>query len=228
MNNLNIVFNKKTINNEKCENKIDIFKRIESLTNIKTIIDVGVRTETKELRIYYKNIPHILIESYHDFKHHIMKNYKDNKYELITKAAGDKEGNFTLQVRYKSLKNKQSNLPNHTTISDINKWEEKEGHYIQSIKVDVITLDSIYKKYQSPFLLKIDVDGNEIDVLKGSKELLESNNVQIIVIEAGKRCLEIYNLIKKYNYELFDACDITYRDGKFKQCDFVFINKNLL
>jgi FkbM family methyltransferase len=50
------------------------------------------------------------------------------------------------------------------------------------IQVDVLSLDSLLEG-KSPALLKIDVEGYEQEVIRGSSNTLKSNNLQAIIIE---------------------------------------------
>jgi FkbM family methyltransferase len=52
-------------------------------------------------------------------------------------------------------------------------------------KVDVITLDSLSEKF-SATILKIDVEGYELNVLYGAKDLLDSNLLHSIIIELNE------------------------------------------
>ena len=49
----------------------------------------------------------------------------------------------------------------------------------------VVTLDDHFRGARPPDLVKIDVEGMEIDVLRGARELLESERAPAVVFEAG-------------------------------------------
>jgi FkbM family methyltransferase len=51
--------------------------------------------------------------------------------------------------------------------------------------VDVITLDSLFQKFPAT-ILKIDVEGYELNVLYGAKKLLQSNSLHSIIIELNE------------------------------------------
>jgi hypothetical protein len=75
-------------------------------------------------------------------------------------------------------------------------------------------------------LLKIDVDGAEPDILKGSTKILDK--VGIVIIESWtSRISNFINFFNKHNFELFDIVDICYIRGKLSQVDLVFINKDI-
>ncbi len=76
--------------------------------------------------------------------------------------------------------------------------------------VPSITLDTFCDKneIEEVDMIKIDVEGNELNVLKGLKKKLESNKVNHIFIEiveshlnkAGTGSEEVYNFLDNYNY----------------------------
>ena len=60
-------------------------------------------------------------------------------------------------------------------------------HGIQkTIEVPAITLDDLIEKYGSPHHIKIDVEGHELEVLKGLGKYLSSSNLRAIVFEDNK------------------------------------------
>lgn len=78
-----------------------------------------------------------------------------------------------------------------------------------SVDVPISTLDNFLKEYDvsDVKMIKIDVEGWELEVLKGSLELLSNNNAPIIVIEYNTSFpshQEIYELITSINdYQVF-------------------------
>jgi len=54
---------------------------------------------------------------------------------------------------------------------------------INKVEIIVDTLDNISRKFGIPKAIKIDVEGYESNVLKGAKEVLQSNNLEVIILE---------------------------------------------
>ena len=84
-------------------------------------------------------------------------------------------------------------------------------------------------------LLKLDVQGSELDILKGLKEKI--NIFEAIILETSVRRLNkssplfitIINFMYKNNFIFFDICDLKRLDGKNStliQFDALFIRKN--
>ncbi len=77
-----------------------------------------------------------------------------------------------------------------------------------------------------PVLLKIDVDGPELDVLRGCIGLFPK--VAAIVIEATTDKLpEILLLIERHGFRLFDIVDLCYCGPQLHQVDLVFVHSSV-
>ncbi len=74
-----------------------------------------------------------------------------------------------------------------STLASLNKTviENLHGQKAQGFTVDCVTLDSFAKaqKVKNISLLKIDVEGLELEVLKGASELLKDKKIELIQFE---------------------------------------------
>jgi len=106
-----------------------------------------------------------------------------------------------------------------------------------SYSVPTITLDSfiIKKKIKEIDVIKIDVDGSEMDVLLGLKKSFKKNKIKILLTEINERPKNKYNLkvkkIKKflenYNFKLIkvNTMRIPEMFSDIKSGDYLFVNK---
>lgn len=105
----------------------------------------------------------------------------------------------------------------------------------EEIKAESITIEPLSKKInvsmlETPTLMKIDVQGFELEVLKGSVELFD--NIDYILIEVSFVQLytgqalanEIVEFLLKHNYNLIGLYNMTYNNGIAIQADFFFKN----
>jgi hypothetical protein len=85
-------------------------------------------------------------------------------------------------------------------------------------------------------ILKIDVQGYEINVLKGGKKSLKKDMIKFIELEIifndyyerNVKLHEIDSIMCKNNFNLFDINEIRYdNDNKIKWFDMLYFNKNL-
>ncbi len=81
-----------------------------------------------------------------------------------------------------------------------NEWERRKESF-KMVKTD--TLDNLFKNKEID-LIKIDVDGSEINILEGGKKLFSQKKIKNIIIEiTGHTCYEeVSQFFKKYGYKL--------------------------
>ena len=103
----------------------------------------------------------------------------------------------------------------------------KHGGILKKIdkNIEIISLDEFIKKNQikEKIIIKIDVDGYEIDVINSLKETLTKMSPIIFMeyapyafIEYGYSVDEFYKFLKKFDYEIYDL--------KFKKLNKININ----
>ncbi len=138
----------------------------------------------------------------------------------------------------------------NTTFKDDKKWKNTRKIFMQiiqpfkkvkdfsEISVQTQTLDNfcLEKKINNIDVLKIDTEGNELNVLKGAKNLLEQNKINIIyteISETKKNFAEkeknIINFLNSYDFELkkkYKIKSFSILSG-LKASDNLFINKTL-
>lgn len=177
---------------------------------INTIIDVGVQYSTASLKHIFRDKLHILFEPCSDYWNKIEESYKNIKHILYKIALFNED--------------KKVNLKQNGDLFRITDNKEIGLIEVQANKLDTILKDTNFEK---PYLLKIDVDGAELEILEGAQETLK--DCSTIFVEAHTRdFLERCNAIEKYGFKLFDIVDFSYYDNRLAQFDLVFIKKDLL
>ena len=183
--------------------------------NIKFILDIGAhRGETVDiLRKSFTNpLIYCFEPQYENFIFLKNKFSKNKKVKIFNYALGNKNGNETLRINvdpgtstimkfnensfYLKLK---TFLLNKKRVTEIIKGFEK---------IKIFSLDNIKFK-KNIDMLKIDVEGYEEKVLKGSLKTLLSNDIKVILIEFHLSSMfknynrkNIENLLKKRKYKL--------------------------
>lgn len=125
---------------------------------------------------------------------HLCDNIKINDAENVVSAfnngAGATEGNLRFTKSFDTV--------NHVVAE--NDFQE------DAIEVPVVTMDYLFSNHL-PVLLKIDVEGFELNVLKGGKNVLTSNDLKAIIIElngSGNRYGisddKVHNLLLSYDF----------------------------
>lgn len=203
--------------------KRDAFRVLkEKGVPVKSVIDVGVLHGTPDLMWGYPDVPHLLIEPVADFASTITSRYEAAgvPHQLILAAASDKKGELTLHLK----KDEAADITHARETAPADASADAG-----TVKVTARPLDDMLADLTlpTPHLLKIDVDGAELQVLKGAEKALES--CSIVCIETG-----VSNLFKRSvplvgaGFGLFDIVDLCYYDDRLAQVDLIFIRKQLI
>lgn len=183
---------------------------------VATVLDVGVLSGTPELMAAYPDRPHILFEPVAEFAAAIEQNYRNIPHQLVQAAVSDRSGDGFLK-----------------TSSIISGMDISHSHVVDAAEessrtVRMVTLDDCLRNSRvgKPYLLKIDVDGHEMSVLKGATETLKETS--IVIIEAtGHALAERLGFLQNAGFTLFDLTEPCYYDNSFWQCDVVLVHRDL-
>jgi FkbM family methyltransferase len=169
--------------------------------------------------------------------------FSDSKVNLFNKGLDEKPGNSRFNI-HKTSTGSSSILQ----FKNDTKFSKKRNLYnnTEIVKIETTTLDLFTKKHEISKIdiLKIDTQGTELEVLKGSRSLLEQEAIDIIEMEIiiaevyeKQHCWsEIISYLSDLNYHLIALSN----DGRFYnlgpfdllknpelQFDCLFVNKNL-
>jgi hypothetical protein len=146
------------------------------------------------------------------------------KGDYIIAVAGDRPGETVINV--------------HEDLTCSSILKEVEGSSVDGSPriVKVITLDQICreKNTEGPYLIKVDVQGSELNVLDGAEYILQETEVIILEVSLFKTMStnpEIYDVLeymKKKGFVTYDIFDFRYRplDGALSQIDIIFVKEN--
>lgn len=190
-------------------------------TPVKTVFDVGVLTCTAELMDACPGARHILIEPVTEWNSTIRSIYgaRNIDFELLNIAASDSDGQSQLEL--------STVIPGEPITHARLSASDKSGPQFRTVETK--TLDSLVRELApaAPYLLKIDVDGAEMRILSGAREML--SDCSIVIIEAGLTdLLERAGALDKAGFELFDIVDPCYYDHRLAQVDLVFLNRKTI
>ncbi|MBL4919355.1 FkbM family methyltransferase [Szabonella alba] len=201
--------------------KTDALKKIIEIgMPVETVVDVGILTGTSELMTVYKHCKQLLIEPIVEWNEAIIKNYSKLgiDFDLVNVAAAEKDGKMALEL---------SSIKKDTSITHARLSENPTGGRIREVEVRSVASLVKEKALKGPYLVKIDVDGAELRVLEGVKDI--ADEVSVIIIEVQVRnFLDRMNAVCKLGFQLFDIVDICYYSGRLNQMDLVFLNDSLV
>jgi FkbM family methyltransferase len=183
-----------------------------------SVFDVGVLRGTPELLRAYPKTHHYLFEPVTEFEDLIEKAYADCPHTLIKVAVSDSDSESFLATHsvHESL------AISHSTVAK----NAQEGPNVR--KIETMRLDTFMANNEvaQPILLKIDIDGEELAVLRGATETLKSTS--ILIIETPRYQLPDRILFaRNAGFVLVDLAEPTYYDQAFWQCDAVFVRRDL-
>lgn len=191
----------------------------------KTVIDVGAAYGEFALRCrrVFPDAKYVLLEPLQEYKPFLNTVLKTLPGEHIEAAAAAKKGEIMINVHRDLL---GSSLYLEDEDSDVN-------GFIRT--VPVVTLDGLIeeRELQPPYLMKLDVQGAELDVLSGAEEALR--NTDYIVMEAsffqffkaGPQLHDVITFMKSRGFVAYDICGMRYRplDNALSQADLAFVKE---
>ncbi len=224
-------------------NKIGLKKFYRKLLSKNpTIIDVGAN-KGQTIVFFKKIFPRLKIfafEPSETYKFLEKKYHNDKNIKLSNVAIDKKKGKKKFYYhKFKSYNtsglsgfykiNKDSKDHIRLKSSERNKIL-KEINF--SYSVNCMSLDDIFKKKINIDLLKIDTQGNELNVLKGSKKLLKSIKfikLELMLYDYYEKSYSISDIdlfLKKYNFKIFNILEVQQNPVNFKTdwIDVLFYN----
>jgi FkbM family methyltransferase len=189
----------------------------------KTVIDVGAALGTFPLYEVFPEAKHFMIEPIAENEPYLAKlctKLIDAEYTIA--AAASKSGTATLTVNPDLV---------HSSVSELNEnaiEPSAQNPYLRS--VPAITLDQICQErgLEPPYLIKLDVDGNEPDVLAGASQILKETEYVIVEVTLFGQIHRVIDFMRSQNFVIYDMLDLAWRpsDGALWQADIAFVKEN--
>ena len=152
----------------------------------KTVIDVGVGYGTHSLYEAFPAAHFVLVEPVEEYRNAIAKILAKYEGTVHYKAAGQENKIIELDVDLDALQ-----LSSHFERSELT----MRDHRIEKRMIEMTTLDDLLgppEMLERPLVLKIDTEGNELNVLNGASVLLESTDFVIAEASIAKRFENCY------------------------------------
>ncbi|GAB4171802.1 MAG: FkbM family methyltransferase [Coleofasciculaceae cyanobacterium] len=188
----------------------------------KTIIDVGAASGTPALYEVFPEARHILIEPLEEYIPHLNTLVgKLEQAEYIIAAATATPGNVIINV--------------HPDLVGSSLYKEEEDSDVNGVERTIpgMTLDNICseRRTEEPYLIKIDTQGSELEVLKGAQTVLKDTELVILEVsffeffKGGPQIYDCMTFMKEQGFVAYDIFDLQYRllDGAMSQVDIAFV-----
>lgn len=206
-------------------------------TESPVIFDVGAHTgETyKDYRRRFSDASLHLIEPFEQSAT-LLKEIAstDERAHVHQVALSDVTGESTLHVNHSSATNSLQPLVSDAAA----RWGASTLTKQTETIVKTVTLDSLCESLgiSEIDIIKIDVQGTEMCVLKGAEQMFNAQNVGLLQMEyiaestyERQRPLHEYlEFFHSRNYQLLDIYQPIRRNGKLLQCDLLFANQRYL
>lgn len=194
----------------------------------RTIIDIGAAqgSFTRECLKFFQHSQYLLVEPLKENKNFLDNLARENdNIKVYYAAAASFDGEIILNV--------------HEHLDGSSIMNETDGDSANGTprKVESITLDSLLNKYndlQPPYLIKLDVQGAELEVLKGAERTIKLTEYILMEVSFFKffkdspQFCDVIDFMKQRGFVPYDLTGLRYRplDNALAQIDLAFVKEN--
>ena len=190
-----------------------------------TVIDAGAAYGRWSLACggVYPEARYVMIEPLNEFVPFLeAAAAKLDQAVVVQVAVGDAPGRHLLNVHA-------------DLVGSSLRQEEDRAVRTKPREVEVTVIDAVVDEHalESPFLLKIDVQGAELDVLRGATTTLGRATAVIVetstlpFFSGGSEFARLVEFLAARGFALYDVVDLAYRplDGALAQVDAIFVEE---
>jgi FkbM family methyltransferase len=190
----------------------------------RTVIDAGVANATPELYQTFPAASILLIEPLVEFEPFLQKICSTYNAQYVLAAAGQAPGSATFHV--------------HSDKFSSSLLSEVEGVSVDGTPrtVPVVSIDQqcAEKSLAGPYLIKLDVQGAELQVLAGAARTLLQTDAVILEVTlfatmiGGPQFFDLITYMKGAGFVPYDLFGFQYRllDGALSQLDMIFVRED--
>ena len=194
---------------------------LKILPKVDFLIDIGIGHQgTEGLYKFFPNSTKYFIDPLIETKKAVSSHLNDSRNKFFECALSSSTGQLDIVVR------------DPISQSGLNKKsKESNSSYIRSVKVE--TLDILFPKgtFNSTYGIKIDVEGHELDVIKGGLDLIKESSFIIVETSIYKNRFkdspsfkDIFLYVTKLGFEI---ASLRVSEDGIDHCDIAFINKKI-
>lgn len=190
-----------------------------------TVIDVGVAKGTFALYEAFPNAFHLLIEPLQEFEPSLRKILETYKGGYIIAAANSQPGLLPFNVHTDHLGG--SSFFKEAMGTDFDGTERT----VNAVRIDDLLREN---NLQGPYLIKVDTQGHELNVLEGALKTLEQTELIILEVSmfqfmvGAPQFHDVVVYMKNRGFVAYDIFGGAVRplDGALGQIDMVFVKEN--
>jgi FkbM family methyltransferase len=187
-----------------------------------TIVDVGVARGTPELYAAFPGVPLLLVEplaEHEDDLRRVVAQHPGSAYALA--AGGPEAGELEIAVH---------RVP---ACSSVLGDRDPDGHPATRRTVPVARIDDLVAEHglAAPFVVKVDVEGAELQVLEGARDMLARTDVVLLevsffgLVPGGAQLADVVAWMRDAGFSAYDIYSGHLRplDGALAQVDMAFV-----
>jgi FkbM family methyltransferase len=196
----------------------------------RTVFDVGVGRGTPWLYEAFPRAKHVLFEPLTTFRSEV---------DAIANELGADIHQVALSNRSGMAKIRRNlSHPTSSSLYAIDPMFELYARRVQTVHefveepVQLATLDAL-NRYEPPYVLKLDVEGAERDVLEGARQTLSSTELIMIELSVMRRLRDelsfagMVQLLDSAGFAFFDVAELSCAaDGTLLYLDALFVPRN--
>lgn len=160
--------------------------------------DVGANMGNRIAPLLYLGAQVIAIEPQEKCYNYLKREFGD-KIILVQKGLGEAEG---IKLFHLSDDTTLSSFSSEwiTSVKTTGRFKEKTWKTV--LQTEMTTVDLLIEKYGKPSFIKIDVEGYELEVLKGLTTAVQMISYEYTVPEQPERAIMCLDRIEKYNPQI--------------------------
>jgi FkbM family methyltransferase len=214
----------------------EILSRIIDPKSVKVVVDAGASLgdTSEKFSDFFPNSKVYAFEPYPPFLTKLEEKAKNNENIIVEPFALGRKSE-------KNFLNVNQSEGTNSLLKSRDDAREIYGSLIAqqgSIEVDTKTLElwSKEKNIQAIDILKLDLQGGELDALNGAKELFASGKIKVVICEVMfSECYEtqanwteIVSFLESFDLELFNFYQPFFQHGRIIQADLIFLAENFI
>jgi len=188
-----------------------------------TVIDVGVASGTPELYAVFPRAHHVLIEPMREFAADLQSVARRlARAEIILAAAGESAGETVL------------NVGSDLQLTSTGRVLDGTFPAREQRSVPTVTLNDVWRErgLKAPALLKVDVEGSELAVLRGGEEMLKQTDCVVLecwfrrVFSHAELVDATLRQMADRGFRIDDFTELAYGpDGDLRKADCLFVRE---
>jgi len=186
----------------------------------RTVIDVGVATQTEGLYQAFKDADILLIEPLTEFEPFLRDLCHSYNAQYVLAAAGETPGSAILNV--------------HPDKVGSSFFKEVEGPVVDGVprEVPVVTIDDLCagRNLVGPYLMKVDVQGAEVQVLNGASRTLQTTEAVILEVTlfgtmiGGPQLYDVVSRMNELGFVVYDVYGFLYRPSTMRSANWTWFS----